>query len=238
MQITIVIPAYNEEKLIAETLASAAKSLAAAEIDGEIIVVDNGSSDKTAEIAYAASARVIEESLRNIAAVRNRGAREAFGDTIFFLDADTRVSDTTCQRIASVMRDPNCMGGSFWVSYGTFERGWMKYYSMGWKFWGKVFNMRQGAAQFCRKSAFEQLGGFDESIFMGEDVDFYWRLDALAKKSRSFLKNIDDVEIVTSPRRFDKMSVLRTLILTHPFFIMLFRKKIDAWKEWYEKPVR
>jgi GT2 family glycosyltransferase len=98
--------------------------------------------------------------------------------------------------------------------------------------------MRQGAAQFCRKSAFEELGGFDESIFMGEDVDFYWRLASLAKKNGAYLKNIDDVEVVTSTRRFDRMSVLRTLILTHPLFIILFRKRIDAWKEWYEKAVR
>ena len=238
MKISIVIPAYNEEKLIGQTLSAASDSLAAATSDGEIIVVNNLSNDRTTEIAQRGGARIAQETRRNIAAARNRGAREALGEVIFFIDADTQISKRTCQRIVTVMEDPNCFGGSFWVSYGRFQRGWMKYYSMAWKFWAKIFNMRQGAAQFCRKSAFEQVGGFDDTIFMGEDVDFYWRLTSVAKENGGYLKNIDDVEVLTSPRRFDKMSILRTLVLTHPFFIILFRKRIDAWKEWYEKPVR
>lgn len=237
MKITIVIPSFNEEKLIGRTLAAATESLTASG-GGEIIVVDNLSTDKTRQIAIEAGVRVADENVRNISAVRNRGAKDASGDTIFFLDADTQISKPVCRRITTIMEDPKCLGGSFWVSYGRFERGWMHYYSKGWKFWGRVFNMRQGAAQFCRKSAFQKLGGFDETIFMGEDVDFYWRLASLAKVTGGYLRNIDDVEILTSPRRFDRMSVLRTLILTHPFYIMTFRRKVEAWKEWYEKPVR
>ena len=238
MNVSIVIPAFNEEKLIGSTLAAVRESLASAGCAGEIIVVDNISTDKTAQIAAYAGARVVEEKSRNIAAVRNRGAAAAWGETIFFLDADTRISPAVCQRIVSVMESPECFGGSFWVTYQGFERYWMRYYSMGWKFWGSLLNMRQGAAQFCRKTAFIEISGFDETIFMGEDVDFYWRLAAYAKGHGGYLDNIDDIEVVTSSRRFDKMSVFRTLILTHPFFIVLFRRKIDAWKEWYERPVR
>jgi hypothetical protein len=46
----------------------------------------------------------------------------------------------------------------------------MKFYLRGWQFWGKLFNMKQGAAQFCRKPVFEQLKGYEETVFMGEDV--------------------------------------------------------------------
>jgi hypothetical protein len=79
-------------------------------------------------------------------------------------------------RIAEVMQDENCLGGSVAVEYQAFVRSWMKLYAFGWKFWERIFNMKQGAAQFCRQSAFVELGGFDESIYLAEDVEFYWRL--------------------------------------------------------------
>lgn len=76
------------------------------------------------------------------------------GDILIFIDADTLVPETLFQKIAAVMEDEKCFGGAVAVGYEDFERKWMKFYLTGWAFWGRFFNMAQGAAQFCRKSVF------------------------------------------------------------------------------------
>ena len=91
----------------------------------------------------------------------------------------------------------------------------MRHYPALWKFWGRVFNMKQGAAQFCRRNVFLELGGYDESIFLGEDVAFYWKLSKHARENRLFLEFIEDMSVTTSSRRFDKMSIVKTAVLTH-----------------------
>ena len=91
--LSVVIPAYNEEKLVRATLE--AIHAACAEINEcEVIVVDNESTDRTAEIAASSGAKVITESIHSIARVRNRGAEEALGDVIVFIDADTIIRPT------------------------------------------------------------------------------------------------------------------------------------------------
>jgi GT2 family glycosyltransferase len=98
--------------------------------------------------------------------------------------------------------------------------------------------MAQGAAQFCRKSAFRILNGYDESQFMGEDVDFYRRLRKLCADAGGYLKFLDEVTVVPSPRRFHQSPIWRTLIWTNPVFIASFRKTRSAWTAWYIRPPR
>jgi glycosyltransferase involved in cell wall biosynthesis len=176
MKLSVIVPAYNEEQYLPATLASIGKALSIAACPAEIIVVDNDSQDKTKQIAEAFGAKVMLENEHNIAKVRNTGAKHSQGDVLIFIDADTLVPATLFQKIAAAMEDKNCLGGAVAVEYEVFARKWMKFYLWGWKFWGRVFNMTQGAAQFCRKWAFEGLAGYDQAIFMGEDVEFYWRL--------------------------------------------------------------
>lgn len=238
MKISIIIPAFNEEKYLASTLEKIVTALSQVEHPTELITVDNDSSDTTAEIAARFGSRVIKESVHNIGRVRNTGARAASGDVLVFIDADTGVPSGLLARIAEVMQDENCLGGSVAVDYQAFERWWMKFYAFGWKFWERAFNMKQGAAQFCRQTAFVELGGYDEKIYLGEDVEFYWRLAWLARKKNARLHFIEDLRVVTSSRRFDKMSLLRTLVVTNPLFIILFHKRASVWKDWYENAVR
>jgi cellulose synthase/poly-beta-1,6-N-acetylglucosamine synthase-like glycosyltransferase len=238
MNISVIVPAYNEEKLLPATVECIRAALNACGVDSEVIVVDNESDDRTAEIAEAAGARVVDEGIRNISRVRNTGAAAAIGDVLIFIDADTHVPETLFRKIANEMRDPRCFGGAVAVEYGRFERWWMRFYSMGWGFWGKVFNMKQGAAQFCRKTVFDKLGGYDERIFLGEDIDFYWRLTALAKREGGRLIFIEQPKVETSTRRFDKMSIWKTLLLINPLYILLNSRRASSWKDWYENAVR
>lgn len=155
MGLSVIIPAHNEEKLLPETLLFVRGAIQHCTSATELIVVDNESSDNTARIAFDAGARVIKEHIRNIGKVRNAGAAAATaGDILVFIDADTQVPETLLSKIEETMADEKCMGGAVKVRYGKFERWWMNYYSMGWEFWGRLFNMKQGAAQFCRSSVF------------------------------------------------------------------------------------
>jgi len=236
--ISVVIPAYDEEQYLPETLERITKALSVAARPSEVIVVDNDSQDGTKQVAIALGANVVLEKEHNIAKVRNAGARSSSGDVLIFIDADTLVPETLFHKIADVMEDEKCFGGAVSVEYEDFRRKWMRSYLAGWKLGGKFFNMAQGAAQFCRKSVFEDLEGYDQTIFMGEDIEFYWRLAKYAKRQGGHLHFIEHPAVKTSTRRFDKMSLWKTFLLTHPLFIRLTWRKKSYWKDWYEKAVR
>lgn len=238
MKVSVIIPAYNEEQCLPKTLERIGKALSIAACPFEIIVVDNDSQDGTKQIAEAFGAKVFLEREHNIARVRNTGAENATGEVFVFIDADTLVPDSLFQKITAAMEDERCFGGAVAVDYEDFERNWMSFYLLGWAFWGKLFNMAQGAAQFCRKSVFEGLGGYDQTIFLGEDVEFYWRLSGFAKRSNGHLHFIEQPKVISSARRFDKMSLWKTFLLTHPIFIRLTWRRKFFWKDWYENPVR
>lgn len=238
MKFSIIIPAYNEEQYLSETLTHIRQALSVATCPSEIIVVDNNSQDRTKEIAESFGATVVLETDHNISSVRNTGAKNSSGDVLIFIDADTLVPETLFQKFLVVMEDERCFGGAVAVEYQGLRRKWMKYYLLGWKFWGRIFNMSQGAAQFCRKAVFDQLKGYDHTIFMGEDVEFYWRLSKFARRHNGYLHFVENPTVVTSARRFNKMSLSRTLLLTHPIFIRLAWRNKSYWKDWYERAVR
>ncbi|MDQ6655620.1 MAG: glycosyltransferase, partial [Verrucomicrobiota bacterium] len=87
--LSFIVPAYNEARELPSALAALRAAAEGAGAPYEVIVVDDDSNDATAEIARRAGARVAHVHLRQIAAVRNAGARLAQGDTLFFVDADT-----------------------------------------------------------------------------------------------------------------------------------------------------
>ena len=238
MKLSVIIPAFNEENYLPATLETIRQALQAVEFSSEFITVDNESTDNTAQIAADFGAKVVSEKIHNIAAVRNTGAKNASGDFLIFIDADTRVAPSLFGIISDAMKDEKCFGGAVAVEYEEFQRKWMNYYIFAWKFWEKFFNMKQGAAQFCRKGVFEKLTGYDESIFVGEDIEFYWRLTKFAKQNGGHLFFIKQPKVKTSPRRLDKIPFLKTFVLMNPIYIRLLWRKKSFWKAWYEKTIR
>jgi hypothetical protein len=97
--------------------------------------------------------------------------------------------------------------------------------------------MRQGALQFCRAGVFKQLGGYDPTIFVGEDIEFHWRLDAFAKECGGRTAFVEHPPVITSSRRWDTMGV-RMLVVGHPVTIFLLWRTRAVWKDWYENAVR
>ena len=92
MKISVVVPAFNEEKLLGKSLAairSACSAFTDLGWDWEIVVCDNNSTDRTSEIARETGATVIFEPINQISRARNRGASAATGDWLIFVDADS-----------------------------------------------------------------------------------------------------------------------------------------------------
>jgi glycosyltransferase involved in cell wall biosynthesis len=236
MTISVVIPAFNEERFLPQTLKhlrQAAEQLGAvSDRHVEIIVVDNASSDRTAEIALASGTRVIPVPEHNIARVRNAGAGAASGDLLIFLDADTLIPEILLCRIVQVMEEPSYLGGAVDTDYQP-ARPLIRAYLRLWRLIGLSLGMAQGALQFCRREAFSALRGYDETIYMGEDVDFYWRLSRLAKARGQHIRILRDIQVAPSCRRFDQWPTLRTLIKSNPIYITLFRRRQAAWRGWY-----
>jgi len=215
MLISVIIPAYNEEMYLRETLRSiqGAKEflLKKDAVPTEIIVVDNDSTDSTSDLARSCGASVVEEPKRNIARVRNAGANYAKGDVLVFIDADTIVPDQLLWRINQAMASPSCFGGAVDTVYRP-AKTLVKIYLQWWRILGKFAGMVQGATQFFRRDVYASLLGYDESLYMGEDVDFHWRLKQFAKQHNAGVCFIEDIQVVPSARRFDQWSFWRTLI--------------------------
>ena len=115
---SIIVPAWNEEAVLPQTLA---QLRAAADGIGrayELIVVDDDSSDRTAEVSRAAGARVVQVKKRQIAAVRNAGAQACNAPYIIFCDADTFVPETVI-RNALLEMDEGAVGGGARVAFDS-----------------------------------------------------------------------------------------------------------------------
>ena len=169
MLLSVIIPAFNEERYIGRTLASLKQARVLLErergIQVELIVVDNDSDDSTADVARAQGATVIKEPPHNVAKVRNAGAKSCHGDMIVFVDADTLVPDTLLMRIADAMSSETCFGGAIDTKYRPAKLT-MHIYLQTWRVIGKLTGMAQGATQFYRRDIFFALDGYDETLFM------------------------------------------------------------------------
>jgi glycosyltransferase involved in cell wall biosynthesis len=236
MSISVIVPAYNEERYLGETLKSIQRAkeflLKKDAVATEIVVVDNGSTDSTSDLARSYGAGVIKEPKRNIARVRNAGASAAKGNVLVFIDADTIVPVELLWRINEVMASLSCFGGAVDTDYRP-AKTLLKIYLQLWRVLGKLTGMAQGATQFSRRAVYASLLGYDESLYMGEDVDFHWRLKQFAKRQKAYVCFIEDIRVVPSTRRFDQWPLWRTLIWTNPFFVLAFRRKERAWRRWY-----
>ena len=237
MLLSVVIPAFDEEAYLPQTLGNLFDAKRTCTCPLEILVVDNDSRDATARIASEWGVEVIVEKVHNIALVRNRGAARARGDVLVFVDADTRVPSDFLSRVAEGMTDERCHGGAAEVIHRP-ASAILRLYFRAWKALGKLFGMAQGAALFCRHDSFVALGGFDESLYMGEDTDFYWRLKAHARNQGGHVQMLKGVHAIPSTRRFDQWPLWRTLVYTNPLFIGFLRKRASAWREWYEQAPR
>ena len=196
----------------------------------EIIVVDDASSDATASIARQQGAQVIRVEHRQIAATRNAGARQAHGDILFFVDADTLVNAPAIQSALRSVRAGAVGGGCF----PRFE-GWLPLWV---RLWMPVLErlsrwlrfLPSGACLFCTRSAFEMAGGFNEDYYAAEDVVF---VAALRRQGRFI---IPAETVVTSGRKARAHSFLSLWWLSTRMILrgprgLRSRRGLEYWYE-------
>jgi glycosyltransferase involved in cell wall biosynthesis len=237
----VIIPAFNEAGYLGQTLDRLEVARAHLEARNgaalEILVVDNASTDGTADVARSAGVTVVEEPVRNIARARNAGAAISRHEALIFLDADTIAPPELLLRIAQAMSDPACAGGAVDAVHETRSR-LLKAYLAAWRIVGLVGGIAQGACQFCRRSVFQELGGYDETQYMGEDVDFYWRLKRLARRRGLRTTFVRELRVRPSARRFDRWPLWRSLLWTNPLLVLALRRRRAPWAGWYVKAPR
>ena len=211
MTISVVVCAHNEEAFLGASLHSL---LGETRLPDEILVIDNASSDRTADIAHSVGGvRVIHEPRKGLVVARERARRDAIGDLLVYVDADCRAPIFWLERIVTrFARDPRLVALS----------GNYRFYD--WDLWGRVlvraYDLTLGpATQFLvkyvlqigvvfyggnfavRRTALDHIGGFDTAIdFHGEDTNVGRRLFAVGRVRLGY-----DCYLYTSARRYQAM---------------------------------
>ncbi len=172
MRLSIVIPAFNESRLIEQTLRSVFTSIAAnqqKDCTSEIIVVDNNSTDNTAELAKQAGARVVFEPINQIGRARNAGAAQATGDWLLFLDADSLLSPGLLADILEMIASKKYVGcGSTLHMDGL--PWWANQTLQFWTSVSVLCRWAAGALVVCRRDAFQEVGGFDQELYALDEI--------------------------------------------------------------------
>lgn len=234
---SVIIPAHNEEKYIGKCLQavkSAAKYVGDAKT--EIIVVANRCTDKTVAIAKHYGAKVVINEEKCIAAIRNAGVREAKGEIIVTIDADSLMTKYSLREIKFLLDSGNYVGGG---TNPKFDR-----MSVGIAFSSAYVAMNlipimmknggylSGAMFWLYKRDFDAIGGFDETLVSLEDMDFAVRLKKLGDKRGQKYGTLKRSYILTSSRKFDEFGdwyLIKNRSLTKRIFSGKDREAADEF---------
>lgn len=183
MKISVIVPAFNEEKLLAASLAeihAAAAAFIARSWQFELIVCDNNSTDRTADLARAAGAKVIFEPINQIARARNAGASIATGDWFIFVDADSHPSAELFADVAAQIVDGRCLAGGSTV-YPDSHHLLARSTAALWNGLSRCGGWLAGSFIFVEAAAFKTIGGFSHELFAAEELDLSRRLKIFAR---------------------------------------------------------
>jgi glycosyltransferase involved in cell wall biosynthesis len=202
--ITVVVPAYNEERFLPETLASLAEARRMLgerfALPSEVVVVDNASTDRTAEVARGLGARVVPHGVRNIASVRNAGIRAAAHELVVTVDADTWVPPDSFVRIWDAMSAGAHVGGGVRMGMRTARLRMRVALAIIEPVVVAITGTSAGMFFFWRRDALA-LGGFPESLLAGEDVAFARALRDHGRATGRPYLNLRTVRILTFDRK-------------------------------------
>ncbi|MBI1984804.1 MAG: glycosyltransferase [Candidatus Wildermuthbacteria bacterium] len=243
MTLSFIVPAYNEEKYISKCLQSLLNQKGISSF--EVIVVDNNSNDATSEIVQRdfPLARLIHEPRQGMTKARNRGAKEAQGNILAFIDADSMIPDHWAKTALSYFsQDPRLVGISgpsrfydlpmrykfiefvnFKILYPVIGEFLLKSVLKKGALWN-------GADIAVRKDAFERAGGFSEEIIMyGEDLDLARKLMKQGK-----VRFIQNMWVWSSARRLLKGNPIAEgfrYLFQYSWFFLTGKSKETSYKE-------
>jgi peptidoglycan/xylan/chitin deacetylase (PgdA/CDA1 family)/glycosyltransferase involved in cell wall biosynthesis len=199
----VVVPAYNEERLIGRCL----DSLAAQDFPGpfEVLVVDNGSTDGTADAARARGVRVLHEPRKGVCFARQTGTLAAAGEYVANLDADSYAEPDWLRRVvADLDAGPEVVAVAGTVDYLD-APGWAETQAVAFRVVNTLATRRFGGTAFVmasnlafRRAAFDRVGGYNLEIpTIGDEADFLLKLRGIGR-----IPFDPDAVVRTSSRRF------------------------------------
>lgn len=227
--LSIIIPTLNEEKYLPKLLEEIKGQTFS---DYEVIISDACSDDKTVEVAKGYTCRIVlgDKNKRHPSFQRNDGAKIAQGKHLLFLDADTLLGNKNfLEKAVNDFSKRNLGIAGFYLKFKSRKFFYLFYYCFynGVSFLAQYLKpLALGAAIMVRKELHDKIGGFDESIFIGEDQVYCERISKLG-----LFRNIKGLKIFFSIRRFEKEGrwYLFFKIIYSTFYVLLFgaiKKKI------------
>ena len=240
---SIVIPTHNEERNIGKLLGTIAKQ---SHRDFEVIISDSASTDDTFKVADGfkkqfPSFLFLEDKIKNVGAARNNGAKSAKGEYLIFFDADVSIEE---HFLKATMRHIQ-------IDHPSMMTVWNRPWPPSWRgrvlygLMNRLVQMLQnvhptanGPCIIMKRTLFESIGGFDQTIFYGEDFDIMKR----AYKKGGVMKVYRNPLLFVSTRRFDKEGLIVSLYKTitallYQFIIGPVRKPIFKYEmggQYYE----
>lgn len=225
--VSVIIPTFQEEKYIGNTLSRLKKVSTSI----EIIVVDGSSQDKTVQIAKRFTDKVYVTSKRGIAHGKNLGAEYAHGDILIFLDTDVAYPISFVEKTLKTFEDALVVGATcniMPVQAGLGSMAFFYFYNQVLKFLSKIRPHARGEFFAVRKEAFKYAHGFDETMPCLEDHELAIRLGKLGK-----FVFISDLTVYESLRRFKRLGfwhVMGTWFTDYIVFMVRGKPFSKAWQ--------
>jgi glycosyltransferase involved in cell wall biosynthesis len=217
MMYSVIIPARNEEMYIGKCLDSINACRASSRLALEVIVVLNRCTDATERIARRHGATIVRENSKNLSCIRNRGAAVASGDIIVTIDADSYMSANTLSEISLALKTGRYIGGGVRIFPERVSPG-IRTTMLLINITMRLTGLSAGL-YWCYRRDFEAIGGFNEALFVAEDLDFARRLKAYGRRRGLQFTTLKNAYIITSCRKFDRFGDWFV------FYLILFRGK-------------
>lgn len=227
MKLSVVIPAFNEESELPHCLQSIHKVFDTIlaeqdDLEWELIVTDNNSTDGTGEIARTAGAMVVFEPKNQIARARNAGAAVATGDWLLFIDADSRLHVESIREMLANIYTGRCGGGGCLVRMEEAPR-WGQVGIWVWNTLSSTMNWAAGSFIFCRMDGFREVGGFDEQYYAAEELYFSSVIKKWCRQHQLRFKILKRQRHASSARKFHIYSTAEILRLLRSVFFSFHR---------------
>lgn len=231
--ISIIIPAWNEEKYLPKLLDCIKKQTYG---DYEVIVADASSTDRTRQIAKKYGCKVVKGGMPAVG--RNNGAKAAKGEILLFLDADSQIDKNFVRNALKEIRKKELDVAGCRIKPLSNKMAYIFGFSV-FNLWSCVmqfiFPHASGSGIFCKKSLHNRIKGFDKSIKFAEDVDYVNRGSRYGK-----FRIIKNAEVLVSPRRYENEGMVNTgaKLLMVPFYRLFFgeiRSDVFKYKLRYRK---
>lgn len=215
--LSVIIPAFNEERYIGKCLRAVFNLKGIS--DCEVIVVNNASTDRTKEVVKKefSEVKLIEEPQKGLTLAYNRGASQAQGDILVFVDADVILPQDHLEKIRKMFRKDLKLAAlsgpyiydDFWAKL-LFNWVIIFFVLPGELILNRFLNIMAGVTSgnlAVRKKVFDKAGGFNEKIFYGLDTDFAKKIRKLGKVRYKF-----SLRVKSSARRLKTEGRMRMLL--------------------------